>query len=282
MKAKLFCKTGQLAGAEYQIAGAATIGKNLDNSIVLYPNIISGRHARIFFDEKKNCYFLEDLGSRNGTKLDGVRVAEKEKLGNLHVITFAGAFDFIFHAFDDVAQPASRPRPELRQTVVGKVFTGAPPNLEEEEKKSAAAVASPKAGETIIGEGIILVPELPSAEETPEEIAQAPSAANAAVSPSFCLELKIIMNEIRTYALMNGENIVGRSQDCHISVDNFSLSRRHAIFTVASGKVTVKDLGSKNRTLVEDKEIEPEMEMEILPGTRVKLGMVEGMLVRKT
>ncbi len=115
MTAKLFCKTGQLAGASFEIQGEATIGKSAENSIQLYPGLISGKHARIFYDEKAKSYFLEDLNSRNGTCLDSVRVRGKERLGKLNVITFANRFDFLFQ-LADVEQQAVQPKaPPVKQ-----------------------------------------------------------------------------------------------------------------------------------------------------------------------
>ena len=101
MKARLFCKTGQLAGEEFLLGREATIGSRSGNEIVLYPKVISGQHARIYFDNDRKSYFLEDLNSRNGTKLDGMKVMRKEKLDKLHVITFARIFEFIFQVLDD-------------------------------------------------------------------------------------------------------------------------------------------------------------------------------------
>jgi len=129
MSAKLFCKTGPLAGTEFTIDREATIGSKGDNTIVLYPKIISGKHARIFWDEEAGCYFLEDLDSRNGTELDGVRVREKEKLGSLHVITFARTFDFIFQVVEEKAARPSKPAAEGQETRVGDEFLAVPDEL---------------------------------------------------------------------------------------------------------------------------------------------------------
>ena len=78
MPARFFCQTGSFAGSSYQIADEVLIGR--DGSGVRLPaEVVSGSHARIFFDEDRGSYFLEDLGSRNGTKLDGVPVAERAR-----------------------------------------------------------------------------------------------------------------------------------------------------------------------------------------------------------
>ena len=110
MRAKLYCKTGLLAGAKYEFSQGASIGRSGANTIALEPPLISDEHARIFYDAKENAYFLEDMGSRNGTFLDGMRVTRREKLGALHVITLAQKFDFIFQVL--AAKPAAAAMPQ--------------------------------------------------------------------------------------------------------------------------------------------------------------------------
>jgi pSer/pThr/pTyr-binding forkhead associated (FHA) protein len=102
MRAKLFSKQGVMKGKQFEFENEATIGRSEQNEIVLDRKEISKVHARIFLGPSKTgtpaagCYYLEDLGSANGTQLDGIKVGGKERLGHLHVITFSGAFDFIF------------------------------------------------------------------------------------------------------------------------------------------------------------------------------------------
>ncbi|MEE8149582.1 MAG: FHA domain-containing protein [candidate division Zixibacteria bacterium] len=111
MPARLFCKTGPLAGSSFQISDEATIGKSSSNVIVLPADVVSGTHARIYLDSQSGRYILEDLNSRNGTKLDGIRVTDKEKLDRLNVITFAGKFDFIFQTADKFSLEVKRTAP---------------------------------------------------------------------------------------------------------------------------------------------------------------------------
>lgn len=49
------------------------IGREVSNSLVLPIGSVSGEHARIFYES--NEYFIEDLGSTNGTVLNGVKIA---------------------------------------------------------------------------------------------------------------------------------------------------------------------------------------------------------------
>lgn len=55
------------------LAAEATLGRDPDNTVVIGDRFTSGRHARIFHREGR--YWLEDLGSKNGTLLNGHRVA---------------------------------------------------------------------------------------------------------------------------------------------------------------------------------------------------------------
>jgi pSer/pThr/pTyr-binding forkhead associated (FHA) protein len=50
--------------------------------------------------------------------------------------------------------------------------------------------------------------------------------------------------------LAEGDNIVGRGDECAIVVDADTVSRRHACITVTGGKVRVRDLDSTNGTFV--------------------------------
>ena len=103
VEAMFFCKTGALAGSEYRIGDDVTIGRGPGNAIVVQSDVVSTSHARIAFDAAANAYFLEDLDSRNGTRLDGQPVSGWERLGDLHVITVGAQHDFLF-----VVVPAGR------------------------------------------------------------------------------------------------------------------------------------------------------------------------------
>lgn len=52
-----------------------TIGRLPDNTIVIKDNCVSRHHCRCFEDDGK--YFIEDTGSANGVKLDGVKINER-------------------------------------------------------------------------------------------------------------------------------------------------------------------------------------------------------------
>jgi hypothetical protein len=69
----LFVKEGQLAGQEWTLeTDAVTIGRGSDCTIVLPERAVSRHHARI--ERRNQGYFLVDLGSRNGTHVNGKEV----------------------------------------------------------------------------------------------------------------------------------------------------------------------------------------------------------------
>jgi DNA-binding winged helix-turn-helix (wHTH) protein len=54
----------------------------------------------------------------------------------------------------------------------------------------------------------------------------------------------------RLIPLVEGENVIGRGDDCHVRIQSTKVSRRHARILVAAGQATLEDLGSKNGTFV--------------------------------
>lgn len=65
---------------------------------------VSRRHARIVIGESSA--LLEDLGSRNGTLVNGERIRFPAPLTDGHVITI-GSASFVFRAFQQTASTAS-------------------------------------------------------------------------------------------------------------------------------------------------------------------------------
>lgn len=61
--------TGFRPGAEFQIAGEMTIGRDANNGIVLSDPSVSGRHAAIMRVGRD--WTVSDLGSTNGTLVNG-------------------------------------------------------------------------------------------------------------------------------------------------------------------------------------------------------------------
>jgi len=73
--ARLVCVEGIVKGKEFPIAGRFVIGRREGGQVVLDDALVSRRHADISYEDK--IYVLRDLGSRNGTRINGRRIKEK-------------------------------------------------------------------------------------------------------------------------------------------------------------------------------------------------------------
>ena len=71
------------------------------------------------------------------------------------------------------------------------------------------------------------------------------------------------------HALAPGSSTLGRAADCEIVINHESLSRRHAVLTVAGRNVTLRDNNSTNGVFVDDQEV---TEAPLEAGKRFRLG----------
>lgn len=77
----------------YMIYGQAVIGRSKSCDIVLREQYISNQHVRIWFE--KGEWYLEDLGSRNGTEVNGQRIRQRVMLDPQDEIS-VGGLHFVF------------------------------------------------------------------------------------------------------------------------------------------------------------------------------------------
>ena len=93
---ELIIASGPDSGHSYKIAGPAIrIGRAPDNDLVLRDPATSGHHARV--ERRGNQFFVVDLGSTNGTLVNGEVVMERE-LKNGDAITIGqNAVNFALH-----------------------------------------------------------------------------------------------------------------------------------------------------------------------------------------
>jgi len=68
-------RSGLESGSEFILAGTMTIGRDLDNGIVIADPSVSGRHATI--GRTSAGWRLRDIGSTNGTFMNGVVVDDR-------------------------------------------------------------------------------------------------------------------------------------------------------------------------------------------------------------
>lgn len=78
---------------------------------------------------------------------------------------------------------------------------------------------------------------------------------------------------LQEFDLVGPEVILGRSPDCHITIEDPLISRRHACITLRDDRAFIADLGSRNGVRVNGRPIGGEVELK--DGDRVRLGTQE-------
>jgi DNA-binding CsgD family transcriptional regulator len=81
---------------------------------------------------------------------------------------------------------------------------------------------------------------------------------------------------ILCFPLVVGRSVLGRSSDCDLIIPEITVSRRHAEVSVRKGRVTIRDLGSRNGTYVDGERIRDCRTLD--PLQRIRLGSVSFVL----
>jgi pSer/pThr/pTyr-binding forkhead associated (FHA) protein len=99
-KFQLTMRTGPVPGKTYLLENEeSTLGRDLSTDIPISDPEVSRRHAR-FFKQDDN-FFIEDLGSTNGTFLNGERISSPLQLRKGDLITFG---ESVVLAYDKLVQ----------------------------------------------------------------------------------------------------------------------------------------------------------------------------------
>jgi pSer/pThr/pTyr-binding forkhead associated (FHA) protein len=230
MIAKLTCKTGPLAGSTFFVRDEAVIGSTPDCTIYLRSGIISSRHARIFLDTKKGVWFLEDLKSFNGTRLDGENISGKKRLKTYHVIVLANMFEFIFQlAPQEELEEKEKPEP-------GKPPEPAAPEVSDDDRMARTILLDP------------IQAAVPPRESPPP-----------APAMEVYLKFKTVKGGEQSVLLKQGDNTIGRSTTSDILIDNPSISRHHAVLILQGDSLRLRDAGSRNGTFLDERRVTAEM-----------------------
>jgi len=121
----------------------ARLGRTADNDLVVKDQAASRSHARVFFKSGK--YFVEDLGSANGTKLNNatVKVAKEIKSGDDILI---GDTVFTFSVGDDAEPPGQAPSSTMDESAEEEEAAGAEEDAGAPEKLKPAPVRASRVG----------------------------------------------------------------------------------------------------------------------------------------
>ncbi len=100
----LVAETGPLSGLSFGVQGPIVLGRSLDSDIAVVSPHVSRQHARL--EVEADDLYIEDLGSSNGTVVNGRKIDGRQILRNEDELRF---HDIIFR----VSESFSRPRSEM-------------------------------------------------------------------------------------------------------------------------------------------------------------------------
>ncbi len=89
------------------------------------------------------------------------------------------------------------------------------------------------------------------------------------------LRIKLPDGQARDFAVEQATLGIGRAADNEISLDEISISRRHARFAFEGGRMSVEDLGSANGTYIGSQRIAPNTPTLVPDNEVVRAGDVE-------
>lgn len=103
-KPLIVMRSGPIPGSSFYLEKPeVTLGRDLATDIPVPDQEISRRHAR--FVTRPDGVYIEDLGSTNGTFLNGVRISSPQRLNNGDLITLAEATVMSFEWPDQAKTP---------------------------------------------------------------------------------------------------------------------------------------------------------------------------------
>ncbi|MCC6148448.1 MAG: FHA domain-containing protein [Anaerolineaceae bacterium] len=112
---RLVIRAGPSAGKVFPLDKTELfIGRDLNNDVTINDPEVSRRHARLFMQGAN--FVIEDLGSTNGTQINGQRIMGPHILRSGELIVFGEHVSLVFESAEPeidatVASPGSRPSP---------------------------------------------------------------------------------------------------------------------------------------------------------------------------
>jgi pSer/pThr/pTyr-binding forkhead associated (FHA) protein/NADPH-dependent 2,4-dienoyl-CoA reductase/sulfur reductase-like enzyme len=219
------------------------IGRDVKADIVLDDTSISYFHAQLV--RQGNDVYLRDLGSRNGTYVNGQLVSVPHRLASGDRIKL-GETSLIFRS-------GSAPVPLKETTEPAPVVI---PKKEESQKSVEAPAPVPV--------------EHPPAPAVPAPLPEVPVLAN--VPRDLAVRVRRGALEGQSFPLDQSPMTLGRNPASHIVIRDETASWRHATFKQEDMKWFIRDLGSSNHTFLNDKALEPNQPYPLQPGDRIRIG----------
>jgi len=181
MSFQLTIAEGKEAGKEFVFDQASVvIGRTSDCDVILYDPGVSRKHARIF--SEGDAYFVEDMGSSNGTKVNG-NVIRKHQLADGDSVSLGPVvFAFSSMVVEDLAPaPAAEPGVTEQSTRIVPAD-----QVKRQRNKGMALVpegADPQALAAVAGRAATMTMQAVKRQSGPQAAARRPSAPVAPPPP---------------------------------------------------------------------------------------------------
>jgi pSer/pThr/pTyr-binding forkhead associated (FHA) protein len=227
-------------GTETSLAGdLSSVGRHSGNQIIVPDKQASRRHALIVRED--NAYWIADLGSPNGTLVNGQPLKGRHALRNGDEITI-GATHYRFVAPDGTPFPVSKERTAPRMADPTSAF----PNW--------------KPAESVFGMVASFHPPTPlpaaAGGSPPPTTGPAISVSQVTIAPPKRVPQRLLLRAIagpdsgKTYELRGTSGALGRASNNPVAIADAGLSRRHARISYRKGAYWLTDLESTNGTYV--------------------------------
>jgi pSer/pThr/pTyr-binding forkhead associated (FHA) protein len=128
---RLLIRKGEGAGKDHALGAECVVGRQPGCTFVIDDLLASRKHFRVL--SEKGGWFVEDMGSTNGTLLNGRKIVGKQPLSDGDVLS-AGNTEMVFVQKDllaaaspGVAKPAAAPAPAPGATASTAIAPAAKP-----------------------------------------------------------------------------------------------------------------------------------------------------------
>lgn len=252
-----------------------TIGSDPDNDYVVKDPAISHRHVE--FKKIDSGYYVFDLKSETGTKLNGLPLIQEQQVVDGDEIVI-GDLEFIFQMEPNKAQSDDYRGAEAAD-LLGEFsdhpIQDAVPDLADQKTEELEAIAEVDDGgtksETLDFQGLDEV----TGEFTSAEVGE----ASASTEGNYYLQAIYGPYLGKKYPLKFGETKIGRDNtlnDIVIRHDEKgqldpSISRRHATISYRDGRFYVTDKRSKTRTYVNQTKLDTTEEIQVSVGDEIEI-----------
>ena len=258
--------------SSFPVHGEAVVGRSRAADLRISEGYVSRRHARLWTED--GLLLVEDLGSTNGTWVNGERVGGARALGPGDRITFDRT-DFHVevrgaHRGGDTTVTSAVPRAAAR-TAVSSEAAGAGRAPPPARPAAGAPALPPEAARAGTGAVDLSVGDLEEPAALPDRsTADAPGAAGA--RQDFVLLGLSPPVEGRLFELAPGTLVIGREAACDLRIDGERVAARHAVLSVGGRGCRVEAAAPDLDVFVNGR---PERMAELAPGDLLRVGRTE-------